>query len=121
MRPEDDCRTEMIIGAAIVVHRMIGPHFRELTYQRALAYELKFNNVVFEREYNLPIYYRGKKIHTQRVDFYIDGVVVELKAKVALETRDFEQTLAYLKLSKQSVALLLNFGAKRLEIKRIVN
>lgn len=121
MSPEEDERTGKIIGAAIRVHRTLGQHFQELTYQRALAYELKLEGIHFHREFNLPIYYRSKKIHTRRVDFFIQNVIVEIKAKVELEPRDFKQTLAYLKLSRQSVALLLNFGSDRLEIKRIVN
>lgn len=113
--------TNEIIGTAIEVHKNLGPHFQELTYQRALVYEFRRRGVAFGREVHVPIYYRGEKLHTRRVDFVVSGCMVEVKAKAALEDRDFEQTLSYLKASKCKIALLLNFGAKRLEIRRIVN
>lgn len=116
-----DKKTERIIGAAIVVHRALGPHFLELTYQRALVYEFQIVGLEFGREVSVPIYYRGRRLHTRRVDFVVEEVIVEIKAKFELEPRDFEQALSYLKASGYKVALLLNFGAKRLEIKRIIN
>ena len=119
--PHSDRQTEKVIGAAIDVHRILGPHFQELTYQRALAREFRERRLDFGREVWIPIYYRGRKLHVRRVDFVVEDRMVEIKAKVALEPRDFEQTLSYLKASSYKVALLLNFGAKKLEIKRIVD
>ena len=116
-----DERTERILGAAMHVHRILGAHFQELTCQRALVQEFQDLGLEFGREVKIPIYYRGRKLHTRRVDFVVQDVIVEIKAKVALEPRDFEQTLSYLKASGFEVALLLNFGAKRLEVKRIAN
>ena len=69
----------------------------------------------------MDIYYRGQKVGRKRVDFIVEQVMVELKAKVMIEDIDFVQTLSYLKASGYTVALLLNFGAKQLRIKRIVN
>lgn len=113
--------SSQVIGAALCVHRNLGPHFQELTYQRALVMEFNLLGISFGREVNIPIYYRDKKIHTRRVDFVVDEIIVEIKAKMSLEERDFEQTLSYLKASGFRVALLLNFGERKLGIKRIVN
>lgn len=68
----------------------------------------------------MDVCYKGKKVGRKRVDFVVDEVLVEIKAKAALEDVDLVQTLYYLKASVYKVALLLNFGAKQLEIKRIV-
>ena len=75
----------------------------------------------FGREVKIPVYYKGKRLHTRRVDFVVEDCLVEIKAKVALEARDFEQTLSYLKASGHKVALIFNFGCSKLEIKRISN
>lgn len=69
----------------------------------------------------IDVYYKGKKIGRKRVDFIIDEVMVETKAKGALEPVDFVQTLSYLKASGYKVGLLFNFGTQKLEIKRLVN
>ena len=75
----------------------------------------------FGREVEIPVYYKGKSLHTRRVDFVVEACLVEIKAKVALEPREFEQTHSYLKASGDKVALILNFGNSKLEIKRISN
>ncbi|OGG54340.1 MAG: hypothetical protein A3F84_09265 [Candidatus Handelsmanbacteria bacterium RIFCSPLOWO2_12_FULL_64_10] len=116
----DDVSRE-VIGAALEVHRTLGPHFEELTYQLALAQEFRRRGLDYGREVHVPIYYKGRKLHARRVDFVVAECMVEIKAKAVLEPKDFEQTLSYLKASDYKVALLLNFGAKKLEIKRIVN
>ena len=116
-----DDTSGIIIEAAIGVHRILGPHFQELTYQRALFVELQALNIEFAREVEIPVYYRSKRLHTRRVDFLVEDCIVETKAKRELEPRDFEQTLSYLKASDFRLALLLNFGSTRLQIRRIVN
>lgn len=113
--------TAKIIGAAKIVHKELGPGFEEVIYQRALALELAAQALDFSREVWIDIYYRGKKVGRKRVDFVVDKVMVELKAKSALEDVDFVQTLSYLKASGYTVALLLNFGTPNLGIKRLVN
>ena len=113
--------TDKIIKAAIAVHKELGPHFFEVVYQRALNIELKSYFTEIEREIKLPIYYKGMQIDTRRADFIIEGILVETKAKSNFEPRDFEQLLCYLKASNIRIGLLLNFGAKRLEIKRMIN
>jgi len=113
--------TARIIAAAKEVHRVLGPGFREVIYQRALKEELPAHDLEFGREVWIDIYYKGKKIGRKRVDFIVEEVMVETKAKGALEPVDFVQTLSYLKASGYKVGLLLNFGTTRLEIKRIAN
>jgi GxxExxY protein len=112
--------TARIIKAAQTVHRELGPGFEEVIYQRALALELPVHNLDYSREVWMDVHYRGAKVGRKRVDFIVEEVMVELKAKATLEEVDFVQTLSYLKTSGYTVALLLNFGAQRLEIKRVV-
>ena len=113
--------TAKIIKAAKIVHQYLGPGFEEVIYQRALALEFPAQKLDFSREVWLDVHYQGKKIGRKRVDFIVEEVMVEIKAKAELAEVDFVQTLSYLKASGYSVALLLNFGAKQLGIKRIVN
>jgi GxxExxY protein len=117
--------TGQVIAAAQEVHHGLGPGFEETIYQRALAQELPVHNVGYEREVWIDVIYKGQKVGRKRVDFVIgnkDGqVMVEIKAKVAFEEVDFIQTLSYLKASGFQVGLLMNFGSKRLEIRRIAN
>jgi len=112
--------TARIIKAAKEVHQEIGPGFEEVIYQRALALEFPAHGLDFSREVWIDVHYKGEKIGRKRVDFIVDEVLVEIKAKAVLEDVAFVQTLSYLKASGYKVALLLNFGARRLEIKRIV-
>ncbi len=113
--------TARIIAAAKEVHRELGSGFEEVIYQRALARELPAHNLEFSREVWIDIHYKGEKVGRKRVDFIIDEVMVEIKAKAKLEPVDFVQTLSYLKASGYKVGLLLNFGAPKLEVKRLVN
>ena len=116
-----DDGTSEIISAALEVHKTLGPGFQEVIYQRALFYEMKLRNIEFTREAEIDIFYKGKKVGKKRVDFFVGDCLVEMKAKAALEEVDFIQTLSYLRASGKKVALLLNFGVPKLEIKRIVN
>lgn len=113
--------TALIIAAALEVHRTLGPGFQEVIYQRALALELPAHGVECEREVCIDVLYKGRHVGHRRVDFVAAGVMVELKAKAALEDVDFVQTLSYLKASGFPVGLLLNFGGRRLEIRRLAN
>ena len=113
--------TGSIIRAAIEVHRELGSYFSEYTYQRALAYEFVRGGLEFKREYEIPVFYKGERIHTRKVDFVVGDCLVELKALRKLEAAQFVQTLCYLKASRFRLGLLLNFGGKRFQIKRIVN
>ena len=113
--------TARIIAAATEVHHTLGPGFEEVIYQRALARELPAHNLEFSREVWMDVHYKGEKVGSKRVDFVIDQVMVEIKARAALEEVDFMQTLSYLKASGYKVGLLINFGSAKLQIKRLVN
>jgi len=113
--------TARIIAAAQEVHRTLGPGYMEVFYQRALAMELPSHSLGFSREVWIDVFYKGRELGRKRVDFIIEGVMVELKAKAALEDVDFVQALSYLKASGFPVGLLLNFGARSLEIRRLIN
>ncbi len=113
--------TARIIAAALEVHKALGPGFEEVIYQRALALELPAHGLSFSREVWIDVHYKGVKVGRKRVDFVIEGVMVELKAKAEIENAHFVQALSYLKASGYPVGLLLNFGAPRLQIKRLAN
>ena len=117
--------TAQILAAAHEVHRHLGPGFEEVIYQRALAKELPAHGMEFSREVWMDVLYKGEKVGRKRVDFMIgsglDSVMVEIKAKAKLEDVDFVQALSYLKASGHKVGLLINFGAKHLEVKRLAN
>ena len=118
--PKSDV-TSRILAAAHEVHRALGPGFEEVIYQRALARELPVHNLEFSREVWIDVQYKGENVGRKRVDFIVDEVMVEIKAKRELEPVDFVQTLSYLKASGYKVGLLLNFGAPKLGIKRLAN
>ena len=113
--------TGKIIGAAIEVHKELGSGFLEVVYQRALAMELSACGLQFSREADVPIYYKGEKIDTRRVDFIVEDCIVEIKARREFHPEDFVQAVNYLKSSGYPVGLLINFGAKCAEFKRLVN
>ncbi len=106
------------------MHEHLGPGFEEVIYQRALAMEIPAQDLEFSREVWIDVTYKGEKVRRKRVDFVVGDdtgdVLVEIKAKAGLAEVDFVQTLSHLKASGHQVALLLNFGAQRLGIKRIV-
>ncbi|MEI6122154.1 MAG: GxxExxY protein [Bacteroidota bacterium] len=114
--------TGRIIGAAMRVHKELGNGFQEVIYQRALELELPFFDLKFEREYEMPIYYRNQQIGSRRVDFLVEELVsVELKAIIKLEDVHLAQAINYLEAYNIEVGLLINFGSKSIEIKRLVN
>ena len=116
---EDDL-TYKIIGCAMKVHSILGNRFQEVIYQRALEIELKKADLLHSRELELPITYEGVKIGSRRVDFLVDNeVLVELKAIACLDDVHLAQGLNYLVAYKLDKGLLLNFGAKSLEAKRL--
>ena len=117
-----DERTYTIIGAAMEVHGVLGCGFLEPVYQEAMAEELTFCDVPSRREVELPIFYKGEKLHTSyRVDFIcFESVIVEVKALARLGGTEEAQILNYLKASGHEIGLLLNFGARSLEYKRYI-
>jgi GxxExxY protein len=114
--------TSKIIGCAMEVHKRLGNGFQEVIYQRALEIEMRLVGIEFQREFEMPIYYRETKIGTRRVDFLVEGVVsVELKAIIKLEDVHFAQAINYLEAYNLEVGLLLNFGETSLNFKRLTN
>jgi GxxExxY protein len=112
--------THRIIGCAMEVHRTLGNGFQEVIYQRALAIEMAAQGLEFAREQEMQVFYKGVEIGTRRVDFFIAGVVmVELKALVALEDVHLAQAKNYLEAYGLEVGLLINFGGRSLEFKRV--
>lgn len=93
----------------------------EVIYQRALALELHADHLAFEREVWMDVRYRDQVVGHKRVDFVIEGVMVEIKAKAEIADADIIQTISYLKASNFEIGLLLNFGTKKLEIKRFIH
>ncbi|MCK6502688.1 GxxExxY protein [Myxococcota bacterium] len=116
--------TDQILGAAIAVHRALGPGLLESAYEACLAYELHTCGIQFERQVPLPVQYRGVRIDCgYKLDLLVEGlVVVEVKAVERLLPVHQAQVLTYLKLSKHPVGLLLNFNVPLLRdgIRRFV-
>lgn len=114
--------TEKIIGASMKVHAALGNGFQEVIYQRALEIEMHDSGLRFAREFNMPVYYKGKMIGERRVDFLVeDKICVELKAILKLEPVHFAQARNYLEAYNLEVGLLINFGSISLEFKRLQN
>ncbi len=110
-----DTLTEQIIGAAVEVHRILGPGLLEAIYEEALCVELQLRDIPFARQTEVDVRYKGHVIKGQRIDVLVGGeVVVELKAVANLPDVATAQTLSYLKSTGLKRALLLNFGAARL-------
>jgi len=114
--------TGKIIGAAMQVHKILGNGFQEVIYQRALEIEFPLAGLDYKREFEMPIYYRNQQIGTRRVDFLIEEIIsVEIKAVTKLEPVHLAQAINYLEAYNIEVGLLINFGCKSLEFKRLIN
>jgi GxxExxY protein len=131
MNPQLDGRelanelSNRIIGAAIDVHRQLGPGLLESAYECCLCHELVLRNISFERQVPLPVLYKGLEIDcAYRLDVVVDGLVIlELKAVDKLLPIFDAQLLTYLRLSPLWLGLLINFNVEMLKdgIKRLVN
>ena len=114
--------TSKIIGCAMRVHSALGNGFQEVIYQRALAIEMTDSGLSFHREQEMPVYYKEQQIGTRRVDFLIEDVIaVELKAVIQLLDVHLAQAINYLEAYNLEIGLLINFGAKSLDFKRVAN
>jgi GxxExxY protein len=112
--------TERIIGAAVRVHRTLGPGFLETFYEEALSLELTSAGIFFERQKLVPIFYGEHVIGQHRLDLLVDRrVIVELKATSSIEDIHFAIVRSYLKAAGLDDGLLLNFASTRLTIKRV--
>ena len=104
------------------VHRQLGNGFQEVIYQRALEIEMGNQGLSFSREFEMPVFYKKEQIGTRRVDFLVEEVIsVELKAIIQLEDVHLAQAINYLEAYNLEVGLLINFGAKSLQYKRLSN
>jgi GxxExxY protein len=120
MELQNKALTDRIIAAAIRVHKELGPGFLEAMYEEALAIELAAAGMAFERQKLLPVFYREHLIGEHRLDFVVEHkVILELKAISALEDIHFAIVRSYLKAANLADALLLNFAAVRLPVKRV--
>ena len=121
---ERDPLTQAVIGAAIEVHRVMGPGLLESVYQTCMEYELGLRGIDFERQVPLPIVYKGVVVgHPLLIDLYLPGkLVVELKAVEALIPIHEAQLLTCLRLTSTHVGLLINFNVRFLRdgLKRMV-
>ena len=114
--------TYMIIGCAMEVHSILGPGFQEVIYQRCLEIELRKAGIPYEREKDQNIFYKGSCVGTRRADFIAENkVVVELKALTQLEDVHIAQAKNYTVAYDLPVGLLINFGGKSLEFKKMFN
>ena len=130
-RRDDGCGDDVaerlataVIGAAIEVHRVLGPGLPEMVYERALAHELTLHNILFERQALLPVVYKGVEVGEGRMDLLIDNrLVVELKSCDGLNDVHRAQVRTYLLLTGHRLGLLINFNVPVLRdgIRRVIN
>lgn len=124
-KEEIDSLSNKIIGAAIEVHRLLGPGLLESAYEECLSRELELRGIKVQRQVILPIEYKGIKIESAyRLDLLVeDRIIIELKSVAAIEPIHESQLLTYLKLTKLWLGLVINFNVPLLKdgIKRIVN
>ena len=114
--------TSKILACAFEVHKYLGNGFQEVIYQRALEEEFKIQGLDFVREFEMLIFYKEKQIGTRRVDFLVESLIsLELKAIIKLEDVHLAQAINYLEAYNLEIGMLLNFGAKSLEYKRLIN
>jgi GxxExxY protein len=114
--------TYKIIGCAMEVHKHLGNGFQEVIYQRALAIEMQMQNIAFSREHEMNLSYKGYDIGTRRVDFFVEEkIMVEIKAIINLEDVHLAQAMNYVEAYNLEIGLLINFGSKSLQHKRVHN
>jgi GxxExxY protein len=114
--------TRKIIGCAMEVHKFLGNGFQESVYQKAMAIEMQIQGLPFNREFAMPVYYKGRLISTRRVDFLVEkNISTELKAVREMDDGHLNQALNYLEAYNLEIGLLINFGSKSLQFKRLIN
>ena len=122
LKNEYDKITHEIIGCAMEVHSILGNGFQEVVYQRALSVEMKLHDIEHQRELVMPLFYKGVDVGERRVDFFVaNEISVEIKAIVNLEDVHLAQAINYLEAYNLQTGLLINFGSKSLQFKRLFN
>lgn len=121
-KEEQDKITHAVIGSAMEVHSIMGNGFQEVVYQRALSYEMHLRGIDHQREFEMPLLYKGENVGGRRVDFLVhDEISVEIKAIILLEDVHLAQAMNYLEAYNLQTGLLINFGSKSLQFKRLFN
>lgn len=111
-----------VIGAAMEVYNVIGTGFQEVIYQRALSHEMWERGIEHKREVEYTVLYKGRQVGTRRADFVVcDNILVEIKAVREIEPVQLAQCLNYIEAYNLPIGLLLNFGSKSLEKRRVTN
>jgi GxxExxY protein len=119
---EQDKVTHNVIGCAMEVHNTLGNGFQEVVYQRALSIEMNLRGIEHQREFEMPLFYKGFDVGGRRVDFLVAGEIsVEIKAITNLENVHLAQAKNYLEAYNLQTGLLLNFGSNSLQFKRLFN
>jgi GxxExxY protein len=114
--------TQKIIGCAMKIHSKMRNGYNEAIYSKCLAIEMDKAQIKYQRELDVPVYYEDVIVGRRRVDFLVeDNIVVELKALAELTDQNLAQALNYLECHKLEIGLLINFGAKSLQFKRLIN
>ncbi|MDR2963700.1 MAG: GxxExxY protein [Bacteroidales bacterium] len=121
-KEEQDILTHRIIGCAMEVHNTLGNGFQEVVYQRALSVEMNLQNLSHQREFEMPLFYKGFDVGQRRVDFLVENEIsVEIKALTHLEDIHLAQAINYLEAYNLQTGLLINFGTNSLQFKRLFN
>ncbi|ODS31165.1 MAG: hypothetical protein SCARUB_03708 [Candidatus Scalindua rubra] len=121
MKLEHEELTDRIIAAAIEVHKTLGPGFLESVYENALSIEFESCDVHYEKQWEIPIFYKNQEIGKHRLDMFVfNRFVVELKAIKEVTNEHFAIVRSYLKAAGQKHGLILNFSKPTLEIKRVI-
>lgn len=112
--------TERIIGAAMEVHRTLGAGFVEKIYEKALAVELGLLGIPYQRQLEVPVYYKEENVGDHRLDLLVDGkIVVELKSVSHILETHLAYTRSYMVATGMQIGLLINFGKPKLDIRRV--
>ncbi len=121
--PEVDRLARDVIGAAIEVHRELGPGYHESIYEEAMAIELELRGMPFKRQLAMPVMYKGRPVGERRMDMLVaDDLVVEYKTVESILPVHLAQVLSYLKVARRRLGLLINFNVSVLKegVKRVV-
>jgi len=123
-KPADELNdlSHRIIGIAIEVHKKLGPGFQEKIYEEALLKEFEKSLIEFEKQKVIRVDYDGFGLGNQRIDLLVDGeIILEIKACTKIIPIYRDQLISYLKTTNKKLGLILNFGRRKLEIKRVVH
>ena len=121
-KSEQDSLTYEIIACATEVHKILGNGFQEVVYQRALSIEMGLRNIKHQREFEMQLFYKDVDVGVRRVDFLVaNEIFVEIKAIINLEDVHLAQAINYVEAYNLPSGLLLNFGSKSLQFKKLFN